>query len=281
MIELDIDSICRRIAVQSPYFGFRSLRQNKHGAIEGEFMPEQPLGHERGPVATAEVGRHLAILGSCAAACSHSDRIYYLATEAHYTQFRQPNAVRFGQPLWATAEVLEHDRRGLLAQAVLSDDAPFVHLRVRYLALSEAVFERLFHSHRLETDEHVGPSPYASLLPLAFDEPNDRSLTARGTLRPECCAGHFPEYPSWPVAIIGYNAVRVMERLLHYIAGNEAEYTIISASIASNKLVSAASPLLFRATCTSASKGLSHYAFSCLVLCGEEEVARFTIEMRL
>ncbi len=103
----------------------------------------------------------------------------------------------------------------------------------------------------------------------------------RGTLRPECCAGHFPEYPSWPVAIIGYNAVRVMERLLHHFAGNEAEYTIISASIASNKLVSAASPLLFRATCTSASKGLSHYAFSCLVLCGEEKVARFTTETRL
>lgn len=277
----DIGTICRRIGVQPPYFAFSSLRRVGDGAIEGSFTPEQPLGYERGPIAIAEIGRHLAILGSCAAAFAHSDRIYYLATEARQTRFRQPDTDGLRKTLHAKAEVIEHNRRDLTAQAVLSDETPFAHLRVRYQALSEPVFKRLFLSYRSEHNQHIERSPYTSLPPLEFEEPEGRSLTARGTLLPQHCAGHFPDYPAWPVAIIGYNVVRVIERLLHHLVGKAVPYTVITATTNADLLVSVADPLLFRAVCIFASDRLAYYAFSCTALRNEEIVARLHIEISL
>jgi len=60
---IDMALMMERIAVQRPYFAFERLYQmpSDDWDIWGDFMPEQPLGHEVGPLAIAEAGRHLAI----------------------------------------------------------------------------------------------------------------------------------------------------------------------------------------------------------------------------
>lgn len=61
MRELDIEDICRRIAVERPYFAFTRLFTDDGVTLYGEFFSEHLLGYERGPVGIAEIGRHLAI----------------------------------------------------------------------------------------------------------------------------------------------------------------------------------------------------------------------------
>lgn len=50
---IDMALMMERIAVQRPYFAFERLYQmpSDDWDIWGDFMPEQPLGHEVGPLA--------------------------------------------------------------------------------------------------------------------------------------------------------------------------------------------------------------------------------------
>lgn len=92
MIEIEPEAILSRIAVQRPYFSFGRLFMGSDGTVHGEFVPEQPTEWERGLVSAAEVGRHLAILGSIAATATteESTRVYHLATRALFIRLRPP-----------------------------------------------------------------------------------------------------------------------------------------------------------------------------------------------
>jgi len=283
MPRLDISTICNRIAVQAPYFAFDELEGLPNGAIRGVFASEQSVGYERTPVASAEVGRHLAILGSCAAVAENAaERIYYLATKARFSALDCINAREGLRTLEATAEVLSHDRRSLTAQAIVSDGKPFAHLRCEYQAIPERLFMRMFQDYR--NDEGTPPvedSPYRKPIPLEFAEPRGLSLAARsGSLTPARCAGHFPGYPAWPVAIIAETVAQVVSRLLHHIVGKEVDYSVVRTDIAALKLIPASVPLTFVAECLSASRTLSHYVFSARVLRGDEIVAVLDTELR-
>ncbi|WP_155888709.1 hypothetical protein [Inquilinus limosus] len=283
MPRLDISTICDRIAVQAPYFAFGELEDLSDGAVRGVFASEQTVGYERGPVASAEVGRHLAILGSCAAVAGRAtERIYYLATRARFSTLDGAEPRGAGRAFEATAETVSQDRRSLTAQAIVSAGTPFAHLRCEYQALPERVFQRLFQDYRAEEVLPSGGSPYREPIPLEFDEPQALSLTARSQpLAPARCAGHFPGYPAWPVAIIAETIAQAVARLLHHILGREAEYSVVRTDIAALRLVPAATPLSFHVDCLSASRTLSHYVFSARVMWGEEVVATLDTELRV
>ena len=78
--------LLQRICVRPPYFALRGLRSPEPGVCVAWVEPEQPLGAEAGPIAGAEAGRHLAILGSAAIASRSpdGDQRYYLARAAHF-----------------------------------------------------------------------------------------------------------------------------------------------------------------------------------------------------
>ncbi|KGM33975.1 hypothetical protein [Inquilinus limosus] len=283
MSRLDISKICDRIAVQTPYFAFGELQGLSSGAVRGVFASEQTNGYERGPIASAEVGRHLAILGSCAAVAGQAtERIYYLATKARFSTLDGAQPREAGRIFEATAETVSHDRRSLKAQAIVSDGRPFAHLHCDYQALPERVFQRLFQEYRAAEVPPAEESPYREPIPLEFDAPQALSLTARSQpLAPARCAGHFPGYPAWPVAIIAETIAQVVSRLLHHILGKETDYSVVRTDIAALKLVSAATPLSFLVDCLSASRTLSHYVFSARVMWGEEIVATLDTELRV
>ena len=281
MEKLNIATICDRIAVQAPYFAFDELARHDDGAVRGVFTSEQQIGYERGPVVTAEVGRHLAILGSCAAVAGRDiQRTYYLATHARYSMINEIKHRGIGQTFSATAEVLSLNKRALQAQAIISAEVPFAYLTCEYQALPESVFMRLFQDYRREPGSPPLASPYREPIHLKFEEPQGMQLTAHSEgLSPTRCAGHFPQFPAWPVAIMAETAAQVTARLLHHIVGKEVRYSVLRVELSALKLVSASQPLEFQVNCLSASRALSHYTFSAQAMQGSEVAFKMKTEL--
>lgn len=283
MNKLDIREICERIAVQAPYFAFSELRGVPDQIVEGTFSSEQSLGFENGPVASAEIGRHLAILGSCAAvAWQPAPQIYYLATKARYSKLSEVAPRESGAQFQASAEVLSQDRRSLVAQAVVSAEKPFAHLYCEYQALPESVFLRLFKDYRVPSTPPTDQSPYRQPVPLDYDAPVGHSIVARSqALAPARCAGHFLDYPAWPVAVMAHAVAQTIGRLLHHIVDKEVGYTVVKSDLSAYQLVPASAALSFHTSCISAFAYLSHYVFETKVMRHDEIVAAIATELRI
>ncbi|GAB7526683.1 hypothetical protein [Paraburkholderia sp. 2C] len=270
MSKLNMAEIGRRTAVERPYFAFDELSLSADGAVVGDVRREHALGYECGPLGAAEIGRHLAILGSCAAA-AHSasdERLYYLVTHA---ELRRHGVVRAGLPLArdacrGTATIVERTARTLSAQTTMQigDDAPFVSLFVRYRVLSELLFARLF-AHLAVGRDHTGiASPYVEPIPLVWSEPRGDSIVARNHgLSARDCAGHFRGYPAWPVAIIASCMLRTVERLLHHALRFPVQWVMDSCELDALELIPAAASVVFSTTYRGAAAGETRHAFVC------------------
>ncbi|MBT2370449.1 hypothetical protein [Pseudomonas fluorescens] len=279
MKALSIPMICNRIAVQAPYFAFTTL-EGENQTIRGEFIPEQDTGYETGPVAVAELGRHLAILGSCAAVIlGTEEKTYYLASKGRLSLFGKPQPRGEGK-YHATAQVIAQDKRTLKVHAVASDGVPFAHLDCEYTILSDALFSKTFRNYHSAPVPVPTVSPYTQPIALEYETSHDLTLTARSQpLTPGCFSGHFVEYPTWPVAIIADTVSQVMSRLLHDILGERVHYRVAHFDVQALRLISASDPLIFRVECTVASKLLSRYMFSAQVSRGD--VVAATMEMEV
>ncbi|MFM0068719.1 hypothetical protein [Paraburkholderia aspalathi] len=282
--DINLEEMCRRIAVQPPYFAFRRLRAGAPGEIYGEFVAEQPLGHEAGPITAAEVGRHLAILGSCAAAQTHRDRVYYLAVHARYVRLREPLATVQDQLLYARARVTQLDRRSLAVQAHVFAGSPFAQLSVRYQVLSEPLFDRMFAEYKNENDfiEASDSSPYAQVVPLRFETPSTSQLTAHsGQLSVHECSGHFPHYPAWPVAIVAYCTFQVLSRLLDYLRGSVSSYDVMTVQLTAHKLIASTTAVSFVVTCIGEDANSHCFDFNCDVVANGAVVAELRTSVRV
>lgn len=263
MKSLSIPTICNRIAVQAPYFAFTAL-EGEGQTIHGEFMPEQYMGHEVGVAAVAELGRHLAILGSCAAVIQGAEnRTYYLASKGKLSLFGNPHSTAGGK-YRATAQVIVQNKRTLKVGVVATtfNGEPFAYLDCEYIILSDALFSKTFKSYRTEPIQVPTISPYTHPIDLEYDSPSRLALTARSKPLPlGRFAGHFVEYPTWPVAIIADTVSQVMTRLLHDMLDKEVNYRVAHLDVQALRLISASEHLTFRVECTSASDHLSRYMF--------------------
>ncbi|QRR07561.1 hypothetical protein FPJ27_14775 [Burkholderia sp. MS455] len=281
MKALDIEEICRRIGVQRPYFAFRELHDQGNSTVLGVFASEQSTGFERGSVASAEIGRHLAILGSCAAALAQSDqKIYYLATKARLTHLRDTPTRPQGEPFQAIAEVTRCDSRTMSAHAIVTDGKPFAHLHCEYQILPAPLFGRLFKRYRILSEATTDESPYKNPIPLEFGRVEGLLLKAYSPPLPQHqFAGHFQDYPTWPVAILADTVAQVRSRLLHHMLGEQRKYTIIRVDLEALQLVSALESLTFEVECVSQSTALSHYVFSGRVM--HDQKVSATMEMEV
>lgn len=193
-----------KICVRPPYFKLTDLAPFGHDGVQAYVLFESPPGLERNERASAEVARHLAILGSCALARNNprAGRHYYLATEGiltrHRTSYRralEPMTVR-AKPdgnQWAEIELMTPE--GELDSTV----------RCRYQVLSERLFARLFKGHRAIGDSSPASSlsPYATPIATRLVRADATSATSLlQKVTPPMCLGHFEEYPAMPVAIL-------------------------------------------------------------------------------
>jgi len=189
----------RRISVTRPYFDLRDLEETGTGTVEAT-IPRQPtVAPEAGAIEAAQVARHLAILGSCAVALARDgdDRHHYLATKAHYTRMANAPATVTGD-LRAKAIGSWVDRRTARALVTLSteDGRGLNLLDVEYTVLAPRMFTRL--NPPIDLDAINGLEPTAEAV-----ETIDGGLRVdTGPIPVEMCAGHFPDYPAAPVAIV-------------------------------------------------------------------------------
>ena len=241
----DVNEIAQRIKVQKPYFAFKQLWQEDN-ALVGQFYAEQPLIHETGLITAGELGRHLAILGSCSAVALHNGpEGYYLATKAHF--IRKPNRQVVAHEIYhASARVLNIDKRSLRVSAQAWNNEPVAELICEYTILSPALFQRNFRHYGHDNHQEPSFSPYQHPVPLHNLNFEAKKLVASaGPLSPEQCAGHFYGFPCWPVAIISQTAFQVIGALLNKQYGSGTRFCVKDTQLSAEKLIGANSVLTF------------------------------------
>ena len=241
----DINEISQHIKVQKPYFAFQQLWQDEKSLV-GSFASEQPLVDETGPITAGEIGRHMAILGSCTAAALHNGpEGYYLATKAHF--IRKHNRQDSDKEVFfASAQVLNIDKRTLKASVQAWNKEPVAELICEYIILSPALFQRKFQHYANNNLSVPASSPYQDPVPLhnlTFGE--ERLDAFAGPLSPQQCAGHFYGYPCWPVAIIAQTAFLVTGELLRRKYGIGTRFCVQDLHLSAEKLMGADSILRF------------------------------------
>lgn len=289
VMDLDIEFIKKRVTVQPPYFAFDRLYQHRGDDwdIYGEFCPEQCFGAEDGIVSIAEAGRHLAILGTCAASLyEHEDEaIYYLATHAKGNVYHHeiPGKRKF-KPEWLTARARITGRHRKTLQAhteLVFENTAMMSIKVEYCIIPYKLFSRVFskNHHPGFGLEETGPSPYRRPMALDFEVPGDQELTAHSADDSHGqCLGHFTGYPMWPVAIIVYSAGQVVAELMKYLIKNDSmKYRIHDIEVDAFQLTPVSVRLSFHAKLLKTSEdGL--FSVSCRVVGGGQDVAKIDMQ---
>ncbi len=218
------DRALRRISVAPPYFGLTELAEIGHGVVNATVPSHPTLAPEAGPVEGAQVARHLAILGSCAVALSRDDddRHHYLATTAHYARMANAPASVDG-PLRAQAIGSWVDRRSAKALVTLTtDDGRALNLLdVEYTVLAPRMFRRF--NPPVDLDE-VRAAVAAADTTEGVERIAGGVRIDAGLIPVEMCAGHFPDYPAAPVAIVMGKLCRAagMAMIGHLAPNNQA-----------------------------------------------------------
>ncbi len=215
-------SVDDRICVTRPYFALENLERDCTDQLVAGVNVETPCLNEVGPITAAEAGRHLAILGSCAAADANpaNGKHYYLA---HRAIFRRPSNTATDEaigPLQAKARgSLDSKRKASAMMAMSMDRQPVCTLSVEYHVLPERMFAKLNAASR-QPNQHTEANPYASPCPFTVSKLTSDSLAASlGVVRPEQCQGHFDNYPAMPVAILMSTLIRSSGQLLDEVVG--------------------------------------------------------------
>ncbi|WP_132959083.1 hypothetical protein [Rhizobium sp. BK251] len=271
MQPLELAEIRERVALAAPYFAFSDMEMHGDGSIRAHFDAEHQTGFEQGPIAMAEMVRHLATLGACAAVAGQAmPKTYYLGTKGRLKVLRPATSKTARGTFDAFSEVLARDKRSLTAHSTVSNGDFLAYFHCEYQVIPETIFSRTFKHYRCEdVIEPVG-NPYAEPIELEFDAPEGMSLTAHSRPLPSGrFSGHFHEYPSWPASIYAEAASRAAGRLLHHLAGEDVKYSPVRMDIDALRLISASDSLSFHVRCLSASRPLSHYVFSVSIQNGD------------
>lgn len=234
-----------RICVTPPYYALGDLACPTPG-LAGATVPVQtPAGRQAPVINIAEAGRHLAILGLCAAATTNPapGRNYYLAHRGAGRMY--PPAGSPPGPLRGTASARMTGRNRAVAETELHDaDGNLVaRLDMEYLVLSVPVFRRLMGP--ATAPDATGPAdPYAAPAPLTDVAVDAHGGTARLTVEPGLCQGHFAGYPALPVSVAGYAAFALFDHVVEKAAGPGARWQPGSYRLRADHLAAA------RQTCT-------------------------------
>ena len=138
---------CRaRICVSEPYFALHNLEQTAN-FLRASIHPQHLSQRESGPITGAEAGRHLAILGSCAAALTNplAERHFYLARRADLRLLDTNLRLAYVGELVARASGQMHGRRSASCEAEIQTLAGegIYSLHVEYDVLRQPAFERI------------------------------------------------------------------------------------------------------------------------------------------
>ncbi len=215
-----------RISVQTPYFALNNFRRDGEWLL-AEAEPTAPSAYEAGPVACAEAGRHLAILGSCAASMQNPEpgRSCYPVRGSQLVRHagRASEGVLGKVALRARCTRFDSVRCQARAETQLLDmDGNVISVfTVDYHVIPAATFATLFAAHAQPTHEKSGVDPYLqfSELPAVVRE-GGAWRADLGPVLAEACAGHFEGVPAYPVSIMLRDATALVSTAMRQQSGN-------------------------------------------------------------
>ncbi|MFI2364836.1 hypothetical protein [Promicromonospora sp. NPDC019610] len=214
------DQIGPRICVTPPYYALSELTSPEPGLTSARVPVQSPTGRQATPVNIAEAGRHLAILGLCAAATTNpsSRRHYYLAHRGVGRMY--PATAGPLTALTGTASAQMTGRHRAEARTELRDAHGnlVAQMDVEYLVMSVPVFRRMMGPAR-SPDAEEPVNPYALPAPLEDVATDARNAAAKLAVEASMCRGHFDSYPALPVSVAGYAAFALFDHVLEAAAG--------------------------------------------------------------
>jgi hypothetical protein len=218
------EEIGPRICVTRPYYALGDLVSPAPG-LAGATVPVQtPTGRQATHINLAEAGRHLAILGLCAAASTNPKpgQHYYLA---HRGMGRMYPPASTPTPLRGTASARMTGRNRAFAETELHDahGALVARLDLEYLVIPVPVFRRLM-GPATAPDAAEPANPYSAPAPLTDVAADPWSATAKLTVEAAMCRGHFAGHPALPVSVAGYATFALFDHVLKAAAGPDARW---------------------------------------------------------
>lgn len=258
-----------RICVRDPYFALSEVTVVGHGEVVAGVPVEQETEGEASPINAAEVGRHLAILGSCAASLVNpkEGQHYYLARRARLERLHEGPLPRATSLLRGVAKAEFKERRTATASTLLTsaEGQPLFSLEVDYNVLSAPAFLRLFQGARqemrreprAEREARGGAVDFAAMrqnphrLPPPLRDMVRDGECLKATLGPvsaELCKGHFAMHPVLPVAVVMSGLSGLAGTLLRDLVGNaSARYLVTRGEVRAESLAYAGESVTFGA----------------------------------
>jgi hypothetical protein len=198
------------------------------------------------PFDPAEVGRHLAILGSCLVAQHNPVRTkhYYLAFDALLERVTENDSLLFGLPAdtlcigQAELDLVGPKSSRVRARLLAPQGQLLYTVTVSYKVLRADLFEKIFRNQYQAVAPTYLANPYAQPLARQQYQITPDGVTARmGPIRPEQCVGHFYQYPALPVAILSGALADLAGFHLRHLCGNrEIRYANRSTDVKASRL---------------------------------------------
>jgi hypothetical protein len=247
------EQLLSRIEVSAPYLALREVQVDADHVVSATVDREYAMGLEAGVISVAEAGRHLAILGSLAAASQQptDERHFYLAHRAHIVSFpAQADRDQSGYALRAVARA-QLQRRAATAETrlTLPNGDPLFAMTVHYKMLSDRIFRRLM---PFTNDFDSMPIPVRDAPVLTPDDVrrhSDNEVRAELTVDARDCAGHFAGCPALPVAKLMHALALLSGATLrpNDSRSHAATYVALQAEIGADQLAFAGQRLELRA----------------------------------
>ncbi len=271
------EEIFKTNLIRKPYYAIQELTliDNELRAV---IPVEQPLGSEAGPITFAESARHLAILGSCVINMAKSDgdvSYLYAALEGHQKRCsRTVLALGDHNKLYgfASGEMIDKRRARAKTRLIIADSGELLYeAEVIFYLIPEKIFTKKYVKLKQNTEINLDFNPYQQIFPLEDLVIGKQELSfSLGKIKPEYCAGHFPNYPILPVAILGYYQSKAMSLLLDQIMGvSDSKYLISHAVLLAHDFAFAGTKLIFSAKLISHVDG--EYSFESKVIDDSEK----------
>ncbi|MFE0063409.1 hypothetical protein [Streptomyces sp. NPDC059003] len=215
-----------RICVTPPYFALTELCSDTPGEATAFVPVEASPGRQASDINITEVGRHLAILGLCAASSLNESpgRHYYLARSArgewlapYQEQANHPNV---GFQGWARASFENRCQATARTRLTRDDGIPIAQMQVDYQVMSQSAFAHFFGQPQALPLGAPYPNPYGQPPPLKGVKVHEGGASAELDVTPMLCPGHFDGYPALPVA---FTSTAMTTLIDHFVArGDEA-----------------------------------------------------------
>ena len=209
-----MNNIKELIEVTTPYFALKNVCVNDD-IVEAEMQQELFDKQQVDGMTLAEAGRHMAILGSLAAASLNpiKEKHYYLASHAVLERVHEKpcHDKRYTAHMRATS----FNKKNATASGSLYDEEGklFYTAVVNYSVLTINLFDRFFSNFKVDGFNANGVSPYGDVVEfqdVLLEE--KRSVAILGKVDKKWCVGHFDNYPALPVAQISQGLMNLAAR---------------------------------------------------------------------